>query len=165
VGRTPERYTFHGHEHVGRCLAEEICQRLKLANDERERTAWLVEKHQVLADARQMRTSKLKTLLIHPGIRELLALHRADALAAGRGTEHVEYCERLLEEWTAEDLNPPPVMTGHDLMRMGIPAGPLYKRLLDAVREAQLDGAIRTLAEARELVKRLLKEWGEAGGQ
>src|SRR5262249_17006222 len=30
VGRTPERYTFHGHEHVGKRLATEVCQRLKL---------------------------------------------------------------------------------------------------------------------------------------
>src|SRR5205807_4310412 len=77
VGRTPDRYTFHGHEHVGRRMASEICLRLKLSNEERERVEWLVEKHQVLADARQMRTSKLKALLIHPGIRELLDLHRA----------------------------------------------------------------------------------------
>ena len=87
VGRTPDRYTFYCHEHVGRRMASEICLRLKLSNDERERVEWLVEKHQILADARQMRTSKLKTILVHPGIRELLALHRADALASGRSTD------------------------------------------------------------------------------
>src|SRR5579884_754814 len=50
VGRTPERYTFHGHEHVGRRLATDICLRLKLSNEERERVEWLVERHQALAD-------------------------------------------------------------------------------------------------------------------
>ena len=103
VGRTPDRYTFYGHEHVGRRMASEICLRLKTSNEERERVEWLVEKHQILADARQMRTSKLKTLLAHPGIHELLALHRADALASGRSDEHVAYCERLLREWSAAD--------------------------------------------------------------
>jgi poly(A) polymerase len=156
VGRTPERYTFHSHEHVGKRLAGEICLRLKLSNDERERVEWLVEKHQILCDARQMRTSKLKTLLIHPGIQELLALHRADALATNRSTEHVDYCEQLLREWTTEDLNPPPFLTGHDLTRMGLEPGPQFKRLLDAVREAQLDGSIKNVREARELVDRLL---------
>jgi poly(A) polymerase len=160
VGRTPERYTFHGHEHVGRRLAEEVCERLKLSNEETRRVAWLVEKHQVLCDVRKMRTSRLKPLLAHPGIGELLALHRADAVASGRDTGHVEYCEGLLREWTAEDLNPPPLLTGHDLARMGLPQGPLYKRLLDAVREAQLDGTVRTPQEALDLVRRLLKEWG-----
>jgi poly(A) polymerase len=161
VGRTPDRYTFHGHEHVGCRLASEICLRLKLSNAERERVEWLVEKHQILADARQMRTSKLKTLLHHPGIRELLALHRADALASGNSTGHVEFCERLLAEWTEAELNPPPVITGDDLKALGREPGPLYKRLLDAVREAQLDGTVKTREEARDLVNRLLKEWGE----
>ncbi len=160
VGRTPDRYTFHAHEHVGRRLASEICLRLKLSNEERERVEWLVEKHQVLADARQMRTSKLKTLLIHPGIRELLDLHRADALASGKDAAHVEYCEQLLKEWTASDLNPEPLLTGHDLLRTGLEQGPLFKRLLDAVRAAQLDGTVKTRQEAMVMVGRLLQEWG-----
>jgi poly(A) polymerase len=158
VGRTPERYTFHYHEHVGARLADEISLRLKLSNTERERIAWLVEKHQYLCDAKAMRTSKLKTVLIHPGIDELLALHRADAVAWGRSLEHVEYCEFLLREWTPEDLNPPPLLTGHDLTRHGLEPGPLFKKLLDAVREAQLDGTIKTLPQAWDLVDRLLRE-------
>jgi poly(A) polymerase len=157
VGRTPERYTFYGHEHVGRRMASDICLRLKLSTDERERVEWLVEKHQVLADARQMRPSKLKVLLVHPGIDELLALHRADALASGRGTDHVEYCEQLRREWSAAGvLNPPPLLTGNDLLEMGVEQGPIYKRLLDAVREAQLDGSLTGAAQARHLVQRLL---------
>jgi poly(A) polymerase len=163
VGRTPDRYTFYGHEHVGSRLASDICSRLKLSNAERERVTWLVDKHQVLSDARQMRTSKLKTLLIHPGIRELLALHCADALASGRVTDHVDYCELLLREWTPEELNPPPLLTGHDLARHGLSPGPHYKRLLAAVREAQLEGTVTTAAEGMELVQRLLQEGGPKG--
>jgi poly(A) polymerase len=158
VGRTPERYTFYSHEHVGARLAADICLRLKLSNAERERVEWLVDKHQILADARHMKTSKLKRILAHTGIHELLALHRADALASGHGTEHVEYCELLLQEWTEADLNPPPLITGHDLARRGLQPGPLYKRLLDAVREAQLEGTVTTPQQAMELVERLLAE-------
>jgi putative nucleotidyltransferase with HDIG domain len=98
VGRKPDRYTFHGHEHVGRRMADDICSRLELSSEERLRVAWLVEKHQALCDVRQMRASKVKTLLSHPGIHELLALHRADARASRRSEEHVDYCERLLQE-------------------------------------------------------------------
>src|SRR5438067_5334019 len=159
-GRTPERYTFHSHEHVGKRLAGEICLRLRLSNEERERIEWLVEKHQFLCDAGQMRPSKLKMILAHPGIRELLALHRADALASGRSVDHVEYCEQLLREWSAEDLNPPPLLTGNDLMELGLEPGPLFKQLLDAVREAQLDGTIQTKQEALDLVEKRLAEQG-----
>jgi len=161
VGRTPDRYTFYQHEHVGRRLASEIALRLKRSNQERDRIEWLVEKHQYLADAPRMRPSKLKQTLIHPGIQELLALHRADALASDKSVDHVEYCERLLREWSDADLNPPPLLTGYDLMRHGLEQGPDFKRLLDAVREAQLDGAITTPEEALEIVDRLAAEGSE----
>ena len=161
--RTPDRYTFHMHEHVGRRMAEDICLRWKLSNVERERVLWLVEKHQFLSDARQMRTSKLKVTLAHPGIRELLALHRADALASGRTLDHVEYCEQLLREWTETDLNPPPLITGHDLARLRLQPGPLFKELLDAVREAQLEGTITTSKQALDLVQQRLEASADRG--
>jgi poly(A) polymerase len=162
VGRTPDRYTFYYHEDVGARMASEICLRLKLANAERERIEWLVKKHQYLWDARQMHASKLKTTLAHPGIRELLALHRADALASGKPTDHVDYCEQLLRDWSEADLNPPALITGHDLAALGLEAGPLYKRLLDKVRESQLDGVVKTREEALALVEQLLKASGES---
>jgi poly(A) polymerase len=164
VGRTADKYTFYGHEHVGARMADEIARRLKLSNDERERIDWLVDKHQVLADAKQMRPSKLKVLLAHPGIGELLALHRADAIAANHSVEHVEYCEFLLDTCPRDVLWPDPLLTGHDLVRRGHEPGPHFKVWLDAVREAQLDGTIATLEEALALVERLRRESGGVDG-
>src|SRR5207244_1292499 len=158
VGRTAERYTFYHHEHVGARMADEIALRLKLSNAERERIVWLVEKHQYLADAPRMRPSKLKVILAEPGIHELLALHRADALATGKNIEHVEFCERLLAQWTPADLNPQALVTGHDLQGTGLPAGPVFKQILDAVREAQLDGTVTNRDEALALLRRLIKD-------
>jgi poly(A) polymerase len=159
VGRKPERYTFYDHEHEGRRMAEEMCLRLKLSNEERERVAWLVEKHQILADVAQMRASKLKPLLIHPGIEELFALHRADARASGRGTEHVEQAEELLRRWTASgELNPDRVVTGEDLLARGLPPGPPFKKLLDAVREAQLEGTVTTREQGLALIEQILRD-------
>ncbi len=158
VGRTPERFTFYHHEHVGARMADDIALRLKLSNAERERIVWLVDKHQYLANARHMRPSKLKAILSLDGIHELLVLHRADALASGKSVDHVEYCEQLLREWTPQDLNPPPLVTGNDVKQLGPVPGPRYKELLDAVREAQLDGTILTRDEALELLRRLIDE-------
>jgi poly(A) polymerase len=160
MGRTPERLTFYHHEHVGARMAEDICQRLKLSNAERTRIVWLVEKHQYLADALRMRPSKLKAVLIDPGVHELLTLHRADALASGKSVEHVEYCERKLSEWGPQDLSPPPLITGNDLKQLGAIPGPMYKQILDAVRESQLDGAITTPEEALALARRIVSENG-----
>jgi poly(A) polymerase len=162
VGRTADRYTFHGHEHVGRRLAGEIALRLKLANDERERIEWLVEKHQILADAPRMRPAKLKTLLVHKGIFELFALHRADAEASGRDAAPIDYAERMRRTWQETDeLAPRPLITGDDLIGMGLVQGPLFKTLLEKVREAQLNGEVLTREAALGMVRRLLEEGGK----
>ena len=88
VGKPPTRvfqhgrYAFHNHEQVGAGIADRFCRDLKLSNAERERITWLVAFHQYLGEARKLRESKLKRILAEPGIEELLALHRADALAS-----------------------------------------------------------------------------------
>jgi poly(A) polymerase len=159
VGMTPDRYTFHGHEHVGRQVANTIGLRLRLSNDERERVEWLVEKHQALADSERLRPAKLKTLLVHPGIEELIALHRADARASGRDEAAIDHAVRLRAEWDAAGtLWPTPLLTGHDLLEMGIAQGPVFKQVLEMVREQQMDGTLRTREEALEFVRRLLDE-------
>jgi poly(A) polymerase len=158
VGRTPDRYTFHGHEHVGRRLAEDICRRLRLSNDELTRVCWLVERHQYLADAPSLRPSRLKPILVHPGIGELLALHRADALASGKSLDHVAFCEKVLRETPPEELDPTPLVTGDDLIAWGRKPGPDFKRILDALREAQLEAQVRTREEAVEFVRKLFSD-------
>lgn len=158
--RDGDRYTFYNHEHVGKAMSAKIGRRLKLSNEERERIEWLVEHHQYLCDVRRMRTAKLKRTLCHPGIGELLDLHRADALASERSIDHVEYCETLLQEWSEDDLNPDTLVTGHDLTRLGLEPGPLFKELLEIVRDAQLDGTIRSTKQAVELLESQLAERG-----
>ena len=97
------------------------------------RVAWLVEKHDCLADAKSMRLSKLKTILVHHGIRELLTLQRAEDIATGRSLEQVEFCDQFLRDTPLEDLNPQPLIVGEDLIALGMKPGPEFKRLLDAV--------------------------------
>lgn len=152
------RYAFHNHEQVGSEIAETVARRLKLSNFERERVAWLVRFHQYLGEARRLRESKLKRMLAEPGIEELLALHRADALATTGDTAQVDYCEWYLNEEPAGPINPPPLLSGHDLARHGLRPGPRFKDLLDRVREAQLEGFIHSKREALEWVDRLLRD-------
>jgi poly(A) polymerase len=152
------RVTFYNHEVVGRRIAEDLCRALKLSNEERERVAWLVEFHQYLGAPRQLRESKFKRMLAMPGIEELLALHRADALATTGDASNVDYCERYLRERPEGEINPPALLTGHDLLRHGLRPGPLFKQILDRVREAQLERRVGSKKEALELVDRLVAE-------
>lgn len=145
---------------VGREATERIAERLRLSNAETERLCWLVGNQNALADAEAMPQSKLKPLLVHPGIGDLLALARALAVARDATLAPVEFCERVLRDTPPEELNPPPVLTGQDLIARGLKPGPAFKRLLDAVREAQLDGLATTPEQAHALVTRLLAEPG-----
>ena len=44
-------------------------------------------------------------------------------------------------------------LRGRDLQRMGIPAGPVYRRILDALLVAHLDGKVRTRDDEIEFVR------------
>jgi poly(A) polymerase len=140
---------------VGKPNAEFIADRLRLSTAEKTRIAFLVEKQRYLVGALTMRLSKLKPILVHAGIDELLALHRAIALADGGSDEHVAFCERMIRDIPPEELNPPPAVTGDDLIAMGLKPGREFKRLLDAVRDAQLEGQIRTKSDGLQLVREL----------
>ena len=146
------RWTFHNHEQVGAEIAEKVARRLRLSNFERDRIAWLVKYHQYLGEATRLREAKLKRILAEPGIDELLLLHRADAMATTGDTSQIDYCEAYLRDEPSGPINPPPLLTGHDLARHGFKPGPQFKELLDRVREAQLDGMVHSKREALEWV-------------
>lgn len=133
-----------------------VSERWRLSNKDTEQAAWLVEHHRALIAAETLPWPRLQRLLVCPGIDELLSLHAAIAAAAGQGTSHVNHCRRKLSLPDAE-LNPPPLLTGDDLKRHGIPPGKIYKTLLDRVRDAQLEGEVSTLDEALTLVDRLTR--------
>lgn len=137
--------------------AERACRRWRLSNHETDRVCWLVEHHASLDDVRTCPWSNVQRLLIADGIEDLLALAEAVARAGSLDTSHVAWCRAKLAE-PPSVLNPPPLLTGEDLIRHGVPPGPLYSTLLRQVRDAQLDGEIHTQAEALALVDRLRDE-------
>jgi poly(A) polymerase len=171
VGKPPTRsvqnarMTFHHHEQVGRQIADELCRSLRLSNAERERITWLVEYHQYLGEAKRLREAKLKRILARPGIEELLALHRADALASFGECHQIEYCEYYLRVQPTGPINPPPLVTGHDLVRHGLSPGSHFTPILDQIREAQLDRVINSKREALEWLDRKLASKELPGGE
>lgn len=134
---------------------EALARRWKLSTHELRRTRWLVEHQLALCDARRAGWPRLQRLLVTPGIRELLALHTALVPSQGRSSDDVDYCRDRLGLPAAE-LNPPPLLTGDDLIAHGVARGKDYQRLLGAARDAQLEKRIATKAEALALVDRLL---------
>jgi poly(A) polymerase len=151
------KLTFYEHETIGATIAARLCQRWRLSTRERQQITWLVRHHQYLSCARQMRWATLQRTLTHAGVAELLDLHEADALASTGDTADVEYCRHLLQ-MPLEDFNPPALVTGHDLIRHGLSPGKQFQRLLDLVRDAQLEKRIRSKRDALALVDELLRD-------
>lgn len=51
-----------------------------------------------------------------------------------------------------------PELTGEDLQAMGLPRGPLYARILAALRAARVDGRVRSREEEEALVREMSRE-------
>jgi hypothetical protein len=129
-----------------------------LSNDQTGRVRWLVGHHAALVGAPSAAWSASQRILIAEGIEDLLALLEA-AASAGYGQmtpEEMAWCRAKLAQ-PREVLNPPPLLTGDDLIRHGVPTGPAYRHLLEQVRNAQLDGEIHAKDDALALVDRLLE--------
>jgi len=56
---------------------------------------------------------------------------------------------------TAGGLWPEPLVTGDDLVGLGMPPGPAFKRVLEDVFDAQLEGKVTSKPEGLELARRL----------
>jgi len=151
---------FYRHDTIGAEMARAVCRRLKLPNEVTNRVAWLVKRHMHLWQACQMRLATLKRLYAEPGYPELVALHRADALAAGGQLDALEYAERVRSGLRQEDIAPPPVLRGADLIEMGLEPGPVFGKILAEIAEEQLQGTISTREEALEHVLRRAGELG-----
>jgi len=152
-----ERAWFPNHDRYGAEMAEEVCRRLRTTREERERISWLVGRHHYFMNARGMRMSTLKRLFAEPGFEQLAAVHRADALAScGVGTDY-EYIMAHRSQIEPEALAPEPLLTGRDLLALGMAPGPEIGRVLGLLRDAQLDGLVAdrdgALAFARECLE------------
>jgi tRNA nucleotidyltransferase/poly(A) polymerase len=53
-------------------------------------------------------------------------------------------------------VNPEPWLTGDDLIRLGLAPGPNFKRILDRVYDAQLEGATTSVQEAEAFARKLI---------
>jgi len=86
---------------------------------------------------------------------EVVALARAMALADGTDATCVAQLDDRGAALSPADYAPPPLVTGDDLIAMRLTPGPRYRRILDQLYRAQLNGALTSrdeaLARARQL--------------
>jgi len=126
-----------------------IASRLRLSNHETKTAAWLHAGASELGsgNARGWPWSRLQPWVAHPQAPLLADLFRARA-ACGLGDPDDAAMFSAQVARPRADIDPPPLVTGSDLVAAGMPAGPAVGRALARIRTLQLDGAITTRGEA-----------------
>ncbi len=150
----PDRIRFDGHVEVGVKIAEEICHRLRLSNDETEQILELVDNHMRFGHATRMKESTLKKFMRMTEFEQHMALHRADCLASHGNLATYEFLKTKQAEIPPETMRPAPLVTGDDLIAAGHAPGPKFRLILNAVEDAQLEGRLPSRDAALEFVRR-----------
>ncbi len=172
---------FYGHPGLSRTLFEQIAHRYRMGRRERETIAWWIENHMrpfylCHEERAGVLTRKALIRLIRdsgPLLNGLFLLAWADLSAAEGPEKTPDQEERLLTVWSktatlrAEWVKPlqsaRPLLTGKDLLALGLVPGPLFKRLLTELEEKRMAGEIENRAQALRWVAWKTGVTGEEG--
>ena len=141
---------FYGHEKLGAEMAETLLQRLKFPRKETDDIAQAVLYHMQFKDVKGMRKSSVRRMLMRETFPLELDLHRLDCLGSHRNLDHYEFMLEQAKELEQQPQIIPPLLTGNDLIALGMQPGPAMGALLAEAREMQLQDELKTTDEARE---------------
>ena len=133
------KITNNGHAETGAEIAQKICERFKLSNVETKQIVELVRMHMKMHVVREMRKSKLVALLGREDIENLISLQHADSLGALNASKSMRSFLREKQIEHAKTISVPPLVTGSDLIAIGLKPGPQFKSILAEIRELQLE--------------------------
>jgi len=146
------RGSLESHAETSGKIAEEVCRRLRMPNQEIHRIVELVTNHIELFNVTGMRESTVKRFLRRGDFADHLELHRVNCISGKRNLTTYNYWLSKREEY-AENPVGEPFLTGEDLIAMGYSPGPIFKEILEKLEDLQLEGTIRTREEALAQVR------------
>jgi poly(A) polymerase len=149
--------SFAGHDREAAITTEKIGQRLRFSQEQTQATSHLVRDHLKIREVFNMREATLQRLIRDPLFSELLALHRAAATV----TDGNHACWEFARSRYQEFLNSPSVtlsqiLTGEDLIALGLQPGPRFSEILRLVEDRVLERTIQTKEQALEFVLTLI---------
>ncbi len=147
---------FYGHEKVGAEMAETILQRLRFPNKQIEKIVTAVRHHMQFKDVKSMRTATLRRLLMRETFPLELELHRLDCLGSNGNLEHYDFLVTQAEALKQMPALQPALLSGNDLIALGVTPGKKIGELLHEIRERQLADELKTAAEAKDWLKHFL---------
>lgn len=147
------RIRFNEHDRIGAEMTDRIMDRLRFSRAEIDDTAEMVRQHMVFKDVPRMRVAKLKRFMARPTFEDEMELHRVDCASSHAMLDNYEFLQRKKEEFANEPIIPAPLVTGNDLIALGMKPGPKFGEILEAVETRQLEGALVTREEALAWIK------------
>ena len=147
---------FYGHEKVGAALAERILTRLRFPKKQIAEIVACVRQHMQFKDVKQMRKATLRRLLLRETFPLELELHRLDCLGSHGALDHYEFLVQQAAELEKQPAIRPPLLTGNDLIALGVKPGPAMGALLAEIREKQLQDELKTPRQARAWARKRL---------
>jgi len=147
------RIRFNGHEGVSERMSLTILQRLRFPNEVIDAVLPAVRLHMSFKDVPNMRVATLKRMMARPTFDDELELHRVDCLGShGMLDNHATLIAKR-EEFSNEPLIPEPLVTGHDLIELGLKPGPQFAGILQSAQTRQLEGTLKSREEGLKWVK------------
>jgi poly(A) polymerase len=148
-----DKIHFYGHEKIGADMAENILRRLKFPKKQTEEIVASVLHHMQFKDVKQMRKSTLRRLLLRETFPLELELHKLDCLGSHGDLEFYDFLVAQNEELKKQPEILPPLLTGKDLIALGIKPGKELGALLNEIREKQLADELKNSRQAKAWVK------------
>jgi tRNA nucleotidyltransferase/poly(A) polymerase len=149
---------FYGHEKIGADMAQVILNRLRFPKKDVDEIVACVRQHMQFKDVKQMRMATLRRLLLRETFPLELELHKLDCLGSHRSLEYYNFLLEQAEELSKKPQIRPPLLSGGDLIALGMKPGPSMGPLLHEIREKQLSDELKTKRKAKAWVKKRLKE-------
>jgi poly(A) polymerase len=148
---------FYEHDKIGAEMAEQILKRLRFPRRQADTIVAAVRYHMQFKDARQMRKSTLRRLLLRETFPLELELHRLDCLGSHGQLDIYDFLVTEARDLAKKPEIRPPLLTGNDLLKLGLKPGPAIGKLLAEAREKQLQDELKTPTQARAWARKRIK--------
>ena len=132
-------------------------KQMKMSNEEIKTVCWMVDHVDQFINANSAPWPQIQRLLINPHTAKTLAIATAWSSHHQQSTAGIEFCQQKLD-LPLEQLDPAPLLNGKDLQEMGLHPGPLFSKVLSAVRDAQLTGEATTKSDAAVLAQTVFQQ-------
>ena len=136
-------------------------KQMKMSNDDIRTVCWMVDHVDQFINANSAPWPQIQRLLIDPHAANTLAIATAWSNHHQQSTAGIEFCQQKLD-LPLEQLDPAPLLDGKDLQEMGLHPGPLFSKVLTAVRDAQLTGETTTKPDAAVLAQAVFQQLSDA---